>query len=612
MLQLYPTIQNLDSIINETVERKKESNQKEYNEVVIKNTEPIGIFYKGNYDELDEITKSYVEKLKMKYPNLRVIGFPNQLKNINNNEVFLQHPKAKELNELEKQKQIAKQNNNEQLYNQLQQQIYQIIYNNRMEIEPEKWDSLDIESKLKFLNIKLKEAHILGDKDEFNYWNKVIKSLNEKQDLSRNEKINQKVSLEELKNSVGNTDGYTILVHGTHFTDEEVKNLIFTEGLRTTGTNEKTSLEFTTKPLDIDSYSSEELKEKFENYDHNNRNMIIIKLPNEYFNVYDYTGDRDCRKTRAFMKDKVLVEGGYKYLLDPKFIVGSYNTETMEATLNNSFERELSPETRMMLKNNLISLQKEIGIDPKYIETINSDDVIDKTSPSYNSSPVVNESTNDYQDMIQELESKKDYNYYFDEMIKAAQKYNPNEQITEEQKKQLIGEIFYNEDYLIESLTNDEEIRQIMTRSVNELSNNEMQVRLQNIVLTEMQEKYKQLHPEIQQEKIKQEEDVSNNKSDNNNELDLSGLINQLRLELNQVQNAYRSMLSDGYIDDEELARLLGMINKVINDGYSLKTLATNPSDLKVISLIINSLEEEQKKMNKMQNGIEEIGKTMR
>ena len=196
-------------------------------------------------------------------------------------------------------------------------------------------------------------------------------------------------------------------------------------------------------------------------------------------------------------------------------------------------------------------------------------------------------------------------------MLKATQQYDPNVQMAEEQKKQLIGEIFYNEGYLIESLTNDEELRQIMTRSVNELSNNEMQIKLQNIILTEIQEKYKQLHPEKQE--VEQHQNIQNTTGNKNNEgLDLSVLIEQLRMELNQVQNAYRSMLSDGYIDDEELATLLGMVNKVINDGYSLKSLATEQSDLRVISVIINSLEEEQKKMNKMQNGIEEIGRAMR
>ena len=231
--------------------------------------------------------------------------------------------------------------------------------------------------------------------------------------------------------------------------------------------------------------------------------------------------------------------------------------------------------------------------------------------PTYNSASTSSSNNNDYQEMIQKLETKKDYNYYFDEMLKVTQQYNPNVQITEEQKKQLIGEIFYNEGYLIESLTNDEELRQIMTRSVNELSNNEMQIKLQNIILTEIQEKYKQLHPEKQE--VEQHQNIQNTTGNKNNEgLDLSVLIEQLRMELNQVQNAYRSMLSDGYIDDEELATLLGMVNKVINDGYSLKSLATEQSDLRVISVIINSLEEEQKKMNKMQNGIEEIGRAVR
>ena len=324
---------------------------------------------------------------------------------------------------MERQKQIAKQNNDEVAYKYAQSSIEKIIRESRMEVSPQQWDSMSIQEQIAFVKIKINEAKILHDQDDYNYWNSNLNSLNEK------------------------------LV------------------------------------------SQSEVKEFHQ--------------------------------------------------------------------------------------------------------------------PTYNSAPTSSSNNNDYQEMIQELETKKDYNYYFDEMLKATQQYNPNVQITEEQKKQLIGEIFYNEGYLIESLTNDEELRQIMTRSVNELSNNEMQIKLQNIILTEIQEKYKQLHPEKQE--VEQHQNIQNTTGNKNNEgLDLSVLIEQLRMELNQVQNAYRSMLSDGYIDDEELATLLGMVNKVINDGYSLKSLATDQSDLRVISVIINSLEEEQKKMNKMQNGIEEIGRAMR
>ena len=527
----------------------------------------------------------------------------------------IQHPRAQELNELERQKQIAKQNNDEVAYNYAKSSIEKIIRESRLEVSPEQWDSMGIQDKIAFVKIKMNEARILNDQDEFNYWNSNLNSLNEKvqSSESKTEDIfdEKKSSLEDLKNTIGNTEGYVVLVHGTHMTNEEVQSMIFKEGLRTTNFNEKTTLDKTTKPYDISKYTSEEIKRLFENYDHNNKNMVVIKLPLEYFNKYDFTGDLDCRKTRAFMKDKIYIDGRYKYLLDPKFIVGSYNTETMETMLNPSFERELTVETKKELREKLIKLQQDIGLDSELIEQINSDEIVEVNQPTYSSVPTSGSNSNDYQEMIQKLETKKDYNYYFDEMLKATQQYNPNIQMTDEQKKQLIGEIFYNEGYLIESLSNDEELRQIMTRSVNELCNNEMQIKLQNIILTEIQEKYKQFHPEKQE--VEQNQNVKKTTENKNNEgLDLSLLIEQLINELNQVQNAYRSMLSDGYIDDEELATLLGMVNKVINNGYSLKSLATDQSDLRVISVIINSLEEEQKKMNKMQNGIEEVGKSMR
>lgn len=373
--------------------------------------------------DLSELQHSGVSKVVIDF---KIKKYEKSIQNKQENIIQsnIQHPRFQELNELEQQKQIAKQNNDEVAYKYAQSLIEKIIRESRMEVSPRQWDSMNIQDKLSFVKIKMNEAKILHDQDDYNYWKSNLNSLNEK------------------------------LV------------------------------------------SQSEVRE----YHH----------------------------------------------------------------------------------------------------------------PSYNKVTTSSENNNDYQEMIQKLEPKKDYNYYFDEILKATQKYNSNVQMTEEQKKQLIGEIFYNEGYLIESLSNDEEIRQILTRSINELSNNKIQIRLQNIILTEMQEKYKQLHPKkqgIQQQSV-QETVVKNN--DISDGLDLSVLIEQLRIELNQVQNAYRSMLSDGYIDDDELATLLGMVNKIINDGYSLKNLATHQSDLNIISSIINSLEEEQKKMNKIQNGIEEIGKSMR
>lgn len=250
--------------------------------------------------------------------------------NTNNSQVdtpLYRHPKANELNELERKKQIAKQNNDISLYQQLQKEIENIIRSNRAEVTSQQWDAMSIEERKSFIQVKIMEAKILNDEDDFNYWNANLNSLNSK--------VQGEPTVEEYQHSSNNTN------------------------------------------------------------------------------------------------------------------------------------------------------------------------------------------------LNQEVRENRDYNYYFNEMLKAVKRYNPNEQMTEDEKKQLIGEIFYNEGYLIESLTNDEEIRQIMTRSVNELSNNKMQIRLQNIILSEMQEKYKQLHPEIKT----QEENMQNEAKDNNfhnasnDNLDLSVLI---------------------------------------------------------------------------------------
>lgn len=116
----------------------------------------------------------------------------------------------------------------------------------------------------------------------------------------------------------------------------------------------------------------------------------------------------------------------------------------------------------------------------------------------------------------------------------------------------------------------------------------------------------------IQEPIVQTEVNENNSHNLSNDNLDLSGLTGQLRNELTKVQNAYRSMMSDGYIDDEELNTLIAMNNKIISEGYMLRGLVTDSSDLRKINVIISSLEEQKKKMSSMLNGLEENGKIMR
>lgn len=157
---------------------------------------------------------------------------------------------------------------------------------------------------------------------------------------------------------------------------------------------------------------------------------------------------------------------------------------------------------------------------------------------------------------------------------------------------------------MIDSLTTEEECRNLMTISVNELNDSEFVLRLQNIILTELQEKYNII-------KGKNASQNEKNINDDKTDLDLSEIVKELKNKLTKIQEAYKSIMSDGYIDDIELATLLDMINTVLDNSYTAKSIATNIKDERTIAIIIDALEQEQRKLQRMQNGIEEIGRKM-
>lgn len=162
---------------------------------------------------------------------------------------------------------------------------------------------------------------------------------------------------------------------------------------------------------------------------------------------------------------------------------------------------------------------------------------------------------------------------------------------------------------MIESISSNADIEKLTTLVVSDLGDNDLERKLSNIILNELQEKYRELNPTKQQ--AKDENNKQQKQLNNSNEPDLSRFISELRRELNEIKNAYNIMIKDGYIDDQELEALTIMINKVVNDGYTLKSLATSQNDLRTIDSIIDILEEEQRKMKNVQNGIKEIGRSL-
>lgn len=88
---------------------------------------------------------------------------------------------------------------------------------------------------------------------------------------------------------------------------------------------------------------------------------------------------------------------------------------------------------------------------------------------SYNSVPVNNEIKKDSQE-----QKKKDYKYYYQELMKAVERKNKLVNSTKDEKKRIVGEIFYNEGFLIESLNTQQEFNEVMNLVVNNLNDNQL------------------------------------------------------------------------------------------------------------------------------------------
>lgn len=85
------------------------------------------------------------------------------------------------------------------------------------------------------------------------------------------------------------------------------------------------------------------------------------------------------------------------------------------------------------------------------------------------------------------------------------------------------------------------------------------------------------------------------NKKENNSEFSES--INKLRQQIAKVNIEYKEMLSDGYIDDNELAILMERIKDLNKETLSLSSMASNQEEQMLISSIMQILSDEQKKM---------------
>lgn len=170
------------------------------------------------------------------------------------------------------------------------------------------------------------------------------------------------VTLEQLAPLLSES-GYMCYGHGTGRmgNSDEVVDSIFSKGLRT----KDNSLYFTTiglstptpelieqyKELGLPEPSIEDLKNQFNNWQHqDSKRIIIARIPTEYINQMGDRSDRDGEMFGAFYTQEIQSNGNTTNYLDPKFIIGCFDVEKQAVRLNKNFERTLTPETIEKLK----------------------------------------------------------------------------------------------------------------------------------------------------------------------------------------------------------------------------------------------------------------------
>ncbi|MBQ8193229.1 MAG: hypothetical protein IJZ46_04080 [Bacilli bacterium] len=347
----------------------------------------------------------------------------------------IQHPRAAELNDLEKQKQIAKQNNDEVAYNFAKSAIEKIVRESRFEVSPEKWDSMSIPEQIDFVKIKINESKILKDQDEFNYWNSVLNDLNAK--------------------------------------------------------------------------------------------------------------------------------------------------------------------------------------------LVSQSEVITYNQPLYNSAPVTEDvNTADFNDSVDAddegvdvvpTNEEKDYKYYYNELMKAVEAKDKLVNPTEAEKKQIIGEIFYNLGFFVESLNTEQEFNDALNLIVNNLNDS----KLQNIIMTDMQERYDSLFKKADSnelEKPKQTEKVSqdHNKKASTEQTEVSVFVDILKEKMNIITKEYKYMNLDDHLDGVETAILIKRVDELIETANAVKPLANNQNEVVLLNSILDRLYTAKKKMKANQVLAQDMKDTLR
>ena len=201
---------------------------------------------------------------------------------------------------------------------------------------------------------------------------------------------------------------------------------------------------------------------------------------------------------------------------------------------------------------------------------------------------------------LKNLQEQKEDHYQ--QLMSAITKRRENNNISDAEKKQIVGEIYFCIDKLVEEAKTDAEVINLVSRVVDDLNKDDFEKNIQQHILTELLEK--------QKKKESSPQATNDDKTPDTNKSELQNSLDDLRSKLKKLQEEYHEMLSDGKIDENELEVLIRKINELSADADGLLMFITTQSERQILNSIIDDIQQEKMKMKKTLNNMTDIART--
>ena len=394
------------------------------------------------------------------------------------------------------------------------------------------------------------------------------------------------VTLEQLEPLLSES-GYMCYGHGTgrKGNSDEVVDSIFNEGLRT----KNNSLYYTTiglstptpelkeqfKEIGMPEPTIEDLKEQFNNWQHqDSKKIIIARVPTEYINKAGDRSDLDGEMFGAFYTQKQQPNGQATNYLDSKFIIGCFDVEKQAVRLNKNFERTLTPETIEQLKENYkktvekTNARKErqtMGITQEEINLAqqSQEPVVNYNADSYDNfedidwgdTPLKPEQPKQEQEQINQLKEQiSNYNSQIDMLIANMQPYMQIPKVNREISKVIEKNNEINSSQIIDSLNDYKTVAEI-----------------KQSLLTYLGQANKFINDNVgkKQEPVV-EQQVQESPTDVLNDSNTWGWLNE---EKQQVQESVQSQTTTQSLSDEDWKNLFTPQEKQISTNQSFEEI---------------------------------------